>query len=106
MRYILGTIFMAFVLLNIYILYANRGAIVKRRWFRWFVISHAIFLLVLTAFTIEDLFLMVFVIPVLAWIVFGSLKFTKFCEWCGWTVRMNLPFADRNYSPRCGSKIS
>jgi len=106
MRYILGAIFIAFVLLDIYILHTDRGAIVKRKWFRWLVVSNAIFLLVLVAFTVEDLFLLVFVIPVLAWIVFGRLKFTKFCEWCGWTVRTNLFFADRKYCPRCGSKIS
>lgn len=106
MRYILGAIFIGFVLMNIYVIHANRGAMMKRKWYRWLVWTQAAFLLALTAFTVDDLFLLVFVIPVLAWIVFASLKFRKFCEWCGWSVQTNLPFTDEKHCPRCGSDIS
>jgi hypothetical protein len=106
MKYIIGTIFSAFLISNIYILHMNRKASVKRRAFRWWMASFGTFLIVFTAFTIEDLVLMVFIVPVVAWVVFMSLIFTKFCDWCGKLVQNNLPFTDKDHCPRCGSSIS
>jgi hypothetical protein len=109
LRFLVAAILMASVFLHIYLLYSNRGARFKRKWFRLFVVSHGIFLLLLTAFLIDDLFLMVFVVPVMAWIVFALLKFTRFCEWCGWPVRrigFQMPFEGWDSCPRCGARFS
>ena len=106
MKYLTIAIFAAFVISNIYIFQMNRKADVKRRAFRWFMIIFGIFLIVFTAVTIKDLVLMVFVVPVVSWVVFMSLRFTKFCDWCGRMVRTNLPFTDKHQCPRCGSRIS
>jgi len=106
MKYIIGVIFGGFLVSNIYILQMNKKASDKRKAFRWWMGVFAIFLLILTALTIEDLVLMLFVIPVIAWIVFMSLRFTKFCDWCGRMTQTNLPFTDKKHCPRCGSNIS
>lgn len=106
MKYIIGTIFSAFIISNIYILHMNKKAAVKRRAFRWWMFIFAAFLIVVTALTVQDPVLMIFVIPVVAWVAFMSLRFTKFCEWCGRRVKTNLPFTDPHQCPRCGSKIS
>jgi hypothetical protein len=106
MKYLIGGIFSAFLISNIYILHMNKKASVKRKAFRWWMAAFALFLLVFTALTIEDLVLMVFVIPVIAWVAFMSLRFTKFCDWCGRMIQTNLPFTDKKHCPRCGSNIS
>jgi len=106
MKYITGGIFAAFLISNIYILHMNRKAVVKRRAFRWWMVIFGTFLIAFTALTIKDLGLMVFVVPVVGWVVFMSLMFTKFCDWCGRVVRTNLPFTDKHHCPRCGSRIS
>jgi hypothetical protein len=106
LKYITAVIFSAFLVSNIYILSMNKKASVKRVAFRWWIVVFAVFLLVFIALTIEDLILMVFVIPVIAWVVFMSLRFTKFCDWCGRMVKTNLPFTDKHHCPRCGSSIS
>jgi hypothetical protein len=106
MKYITGGIFLAFLVSNIYVLHMKKSASVKRKAFRWWVGSFALFVLVLTAFEVDDIRLMVFMVPVIAWIVFASLRFTKFCEWCGRMVQTNLPFTDKKHCPRCGSRIS
>lgn len=106
MGYIIGGIFLVFLASSAYILKMNKKASLKRKAFRWWVGSFALFLLVSIAAEVEDFALMVFVVPVIALFVFGSLRHTKFCEWCGRMVRTNLPFTDKDHCPRCGSKIS
>lgn len=106
MKYILGGMLATFLITNIYVLGMDKPARVKRRAFRWWVASFAIFVLIFTALILEDLFLMVVVIPVLGFLVFGWLRSTKFCEWCGRPVRTNLPFTDKEFCPTCGSRIS
>ena len=106
MKYIINGIFIAFLVSNIYILQTNKSAPMKRKAFRWWVWSLALFMLVVTGFEAEDIRLMVFMVPVVVGIVFASLRFTKFCEWCGRMVQTNLPFIDKEHCPRCGSKIS
>jgi len=106
LKYITAVIFSGFLVSNVYILHMNRKASVKRMAFRWWIAVFAVFFLVFTALTIEDLVLIVFVIPVIAWVVFMSLRFTKFCDWCGRMIQTNLPFTDKKVCPRCGSSIS
>lgn len=106
MRYLVGSIVIVLILLNGYIYFANRKATFKRKFFRWLVICQAVLILVVLPFAVQDMFLLLFVIPVIGWVVFGYLRFTKFCEWCGKTVRTNLPFTDPNRCPRCGGQIS
>jgi len=106
MNYIISGIFIAFLVSNMYILHMKTSAPVKRKAFRWWLVSLALFMFILTVFEAEDISLMVFMVPVIAWIVFASLRFTEFCEWCGRMVHTNLPFIDKGHCPRCGSKIS
>ena len=106
MRYFLSISFLLFLLSNIYILHMNKKASVKRRAFRWWMIVFAAFSTVYLSLAVSDKVLLLFVLPVLAAVVFGSLRFTKFCDWCGRMVKTNLPFGERNRCPRCGSTIS
>lgn len=106
MKFIIAAAFAAFVISNIYILHMNRKAVTKRRAFRWWAGMLGIFLIVSTALMVEDLTLMVFVVPVVSWVVVMSLVFTKFCDWCGKVTRTNLPFTDKRHCRRCGSNIS
>ena len=94
------------MVVGLYVLYGNHSATFKRKWYRRLMIVNGVFFLVLLAASVRDLFLLLLVLPVLAWIVFGSLRFTKFCEWCGSTVRTNLPFIDKKHCPRCGSDLA
>lgn len=105
MRYVGLIIFIVCLIGHIYILKSERKAAVKRVAYRWLMIVFGLSFLTLTALTVESLWLMVFVIPVVAMVVFLSLKFTKFCDWCGKGVRTNLPFVDKATCSRCGSTI-
>lgn len=106
MKYFLIIVFFAFLLSNLYILHMNKKATVKRKAFRWWMAVFAVFLVAYFVFAVSDKVLLLVVLPVLAGVIFGMLRFTKFCEWCGRVVRTNLPFGERNRCPRCGSSIS
>ena len=105
MRYFVSITFLLFLLSNIYILYMNKKASSKRRAFRWWMIVFAAFSIVYLLFTVSDKVLLLVLVPVLAAVLFGWLKFTKFCDWCGRMIKTNLPFGG-NRCPRCGSTIS
>lgn len=105
MRYLLIGAFVVFFFTKIYILYTNKNAAFKRKAFRWWLAALATFLAVYSAVTIQDKVLLLVVLPVLAGVIFGLLKFTKFCNWCGRMVQTNLPIGN-NTCPRCGSAIS
>lgn len=106
MKYFLTIIFSIFILTNIYILYGNRKATTKRKAYRWWLIVWGAFLAVYLSIAVADKAFLVVFLPMLAAILFGLAKFTKFCDWCGGVVQINLPFGDRNKCPRCGSTIS
>ena len=106
MKYVLTITFFVFLISNFYILRMNRKATDKRKAFRWWLVIFAAFLAVYFSITIADKIFLVVVLPVLAGVVYGWLKFTKFCDWCGRMVHTNLPFRDKNHCPRCGSTIS
>lgn len=105
MRSVLVIVATAFVIAHFYVLRMNKNAAVKRVAYRWLMIVTGLGILVFTAITVEDLVLMVFVIPVVAFVVFMSLRCTKFCDWCGEMVRTNLPFVNKSLCRRCGSAL-
>ena len=106
MRYLLAVIFLAFLISNAYILRMNREAAIKRKAFRWWMAGFAVFMVVSLSISIPDKILLVVVLPVLALVIFGWLRFTKFCDGCGRMIQTNLPFRKGNACPRCGSEIS
>jgi hypothetical protein len=46
-----------------------------------------------------------FVLIPLGLIIYLTIKNTKFCDWCGHTIRLNLPFRRKGLCPRCGSDV-
>jgi hypothetical protein len=106
MEYFLSIIFSVFVLAQIYIVRMNRKATVKRKAFRWWLAICGAFLAVHLSIVVSDKILLIFVFPVLAGVLFGLARFTKFCDWCGRMIQTNLPFGEKNKCPRCGSTIS
>jgi len=106
MRYLVTITLLLFLLSNIYIVQMNKKASVKRRAFRWWIIAFAFVATVYLSVTVSDKILLFVVLPVLAGVLLGWLKFTKFCDWCGRMVKTNLPFREGNRCPRCGSTIS
>jgi formate hydrogenlyase subunit 3/multisubunit Na+/H+ antiporter MnhD subunit len=87
------------------ILHLGLKASVKRKVFPWCVILSALSFLVVMPLTGLRAGLLIFVIPVLAGVVFILIKFTKVCERCGAGVRTNQPFADEEHCPSCGSSL-
>jgi hypothetical protein len=106
MRYLVTVTFLLFLISNIYILHMNKKATVKRMAFRWWLILFAVFSITNLAFGIADKVLLLLFLPVLAVVLVGWYRFTKFCDWCGRMVKTNLPFASSNRCPRCSSSIS
>jgi uncharacterized membrane protein len=106
MSYLLTIIFFGFLISNAYILYSNRNGRAKRKAFRWLLTGFIAFMALYFSITLHDKIFLVVVLPVLAFVLFGLLRFTKFCDWCGRMVRTNMPFRPVNRCPRCGSNIS
>jgi hypothetical protein len=106
MKYLLTIVFTGFVLAQVYILHMNRKASIKRKAFRWWLVVCGVFLTVFLAVSVADKILLVLVLPVLAGVLFGFARFTKFCDWCGTMVKTNLPFTDKKKCRRCGSSVS
>jgi hypothetical protein len=106
MSYLLTIIFVGFLAANAYIVYSNMNGRAKRKAFRWLLTGFIAFLAVYTSIAIPDKIFLVVVLPVLAFVLFGLLRFTKFCDWCGRMVKTNLPFRTGNQCPRCGTNIS
>jgi hypothetical protein len=61
------------------ILHLGMKAAVKRKAFRWCVILSALSFLIVMPLTGIEVELLIFVIPVLAGMIFIFIKFTKFC---------------------------
>ena len=106
MQYFVTITFFAFLFSSMYILRMNKKASIKRKALRWWLAIFATFLVPYLSITLPDKVLLLVILPVLAGVLFGVLRFTKFCDWCGRMVQTNLPFGDRNRCPRCGSNIS
>ena len=104
MRY-LGLAFASLSAILVYILSMDKKAVVKRTAFRWYVILVSLLLLLFMSLVAESLVLLVFVVPVLVVVDFIWLKYTRFCEWCGRAVQTNLPYVDKEFCSRCGSRF-
>ena len=88
-----------------FILHSNLRASVKRKAFRWSIVLFACSLLFVLLIEMEDVSLLIFALPVLAWLVYAFIRYTKICEWCGHAVDSSLPFRDKKICPRCGSEL-
>ncbi|HEU4597229.1 MAG TPA: hypothetical protein VFS10_19010 [Pyrinomonadaceae bacterium] len=90
----------------VYILYVlDLKPPLKRKLFRGHLILFAVALLLTLGLTGMEVGLFVFVAPMLAFVVFGLIRWTKFCSWCGREVQINLPDADKEHCPRCGGAL-
>jgi len=78
---------------------------VKRKAFRWIIVLSLASFLVVMPLTGMEYSLMVFAVPILAWVGFAFIKYTKFCERCGASVKTNIPFIDETHCPRCNSSL-
>lgn len=91
---------------HVYILYVlDLKPPLKRRLFRWHLILFAVALLLTMALTGTSPILLVFLAPVLAFVVFAMVRWTKFCSRCGREVQTNLPYVDKERCPRCGGAL-
>lgn len=93
------------LILFAYIFHMERKAAVKQKIFRWYIVLVSIFIIIHMGFTLESPVLLVFAIPMVIFVAFMWIKYTRFCEWCGKAVQINLPFIDKENCPRCGSKL-
>lgn len=100
------TVVLIFAASHVYILYVlDLKPPLKRKVFRGHLILFAVVLLLTLGLTGMEVGLMVFLTPVLAFVVFGMIRWTKFCSRCGKEVQTNLPYADREHCSRCGGAL-
>jgi ribosomal protein S27AE len=89
-----------------YILYVlDLSPPLKRKFFRRHLILFAVALPLTMALTGTPPALLVFLVPVLAFVVFAMIRWTKFCSRCGREVQINLPYVDKEHCPRCGASL-
>ena len=104
-KWVLAVVFI-FVASHVYILYVlDLKPPLRRRLFRGHLILFAISLLLTMGLTGTPPELFVFLVPVLAFVVFGLIRWTKFCSRCGKEVQINLPYIDKEHCPRCGALL-
>ena len=104
-KWVLAVVFI-FAASHVYILYVlDLKPPLKRRLFRGHLILFAVSVLLTMGLTGTPLELFVFLAPVLAFVVFGLIRWTKFCSRCGKEVQTNLPYVDKEHCPRCGASL-
>ena len=104
-KWVLTVVFI-FAASHVYILYVlDLRPPLKRRLFRGHLILFAAALLPTMALTGTPPGLFAFLVPVLAFVVFGLIRWTKFCSRCGREVQTNLPHVDKEHCPRCGASL-
>ena len=100
------TVVFIFAASYVYILYVlNLRPPLKRKLFRGHLILLAVALLLTMALTGTTPVLFIFLTPVLAFVVFAMIRWTKFCSRCGREVQTNLPYVDKEHCPRCGASL-
>jgi ribosomal protein S27AE len=100
------TVVLIFAASYVYILYVlDLKPPLKRKLFRGHLILFAVALLLTLGLTGMEVGLFVFLVPVLAFVVFGMIRWTKFCSRCGREVQINLPYVDKEHCPRCGGAL-
>jgi hypothetical protein len=94
------------------VLYLNRDATVKRKWFpRYIMLTGVLFLLFLTAVSVAGsrssggLGILVIAVPMVVLISYLNLKFTKFCDKCGATIIDHNIFSPTRFCSKCGAKL-
>jgi hypothetical protein len=100
------TVVLIFAASYVYILHVpDLKPPLKRKLFRGHLILFAVVLLLTLGLTGMEVVLFVFLVPVLAFVVFGVIRWTKFCSRCGREVQINLPYVDKEQCPRCGGAL-
>jgi ribosomal protein S27AE len=100
------TVVLVFAAAYVYILYVlDLKPPLKRKLFRGHLIVFAVVLLLAMGLTGMSAELFVFLVPVLGFVVFGMIRWTKFCSRCGREVQINLPYVDKEHCPRCGGAL-
>lgn len=100
------TVVLIFAAAYVYILYVlDLKPPLKRKLFRGHLILFAVALPLTLGLTGTEVGLLVFLAPVLAFVVFGMIRWTKFCSRCGREVQINLPYVDKEHCPRCGGAL-
>lgn len=100
------TVVSIFAASYVYILYVlDLRPPLKRRLFRGHLVLFAAALLLTMVLTGTPPVLLVFLAPVLAFVVFAMIRWTRFCARCGREVQVNLPYADKEHCPRCGASL-
>ena len=104
-KWVLTVVFI-FAASYVYILYVlDLRPPLKRKLFRWHLILFAVALPLTMTLTGTPPILLVFLAPVLAFVVFAMIRWTKFCSRCGREVQTNLPYVDKEHCPRCGGAL-
>ncbi len=100
------TVVLIFAASYVYILYVlDLKPPLKRKLFRGHLILFAVVLPLAMGLTGMEVGLLVFLVPVLAFVVFAMVRWTKFCSRCGREVQTNLPYLDKEHCPRCGASL-
>lgn len=100
------TVVLIFAASYVYILYVlELEPPLKRKLFRGHLILFAAALLLTLGLNGMEAGLFVFLVPVLALVVFGMIRWTKFCSRCGREAQVNLPGADKEHCQRCGGAL-
>src|SRR5262245_41069828 len=87
------------------VLYSNLAPEFKKKLFRIVMITAALSGLIAIPLTGIEIEMMVFVVPALAWLTFGWIKWTKICEYCGWPVHTNFPNVNKETCEKCGGRL-
>ena len=104
-KWVLTVVFI-FAASHAYILYVlDLRPPLKRKFFRGHLILFAVAVLLAMALTGTPPGLFAFLVPVLAFVVFAMIRWTKFCSRCGREVQTNLPYVDKEHCPRCGASL-
>lgn len=104
-KWVLTVVFI-FAASHVYILYVlDLRPASKRRLFRGHLTLFAVALLLTMALTGTPPALFAFLVPGLVFVVYGLIKWTKFCSRCGREVQTSLPYADKGHCPRCGASL-
>ncbi len=92
--------------------YLRRDVAFKRRWFpRYVILAGVLFVFFSTTFMVLDsrslqtLWMLVFVVPMVVLITYLNLKFTRFCEKCGATVFDYNWISPMRFCSKCGAEL-
>ena len=81
--------------------------LIKKRVIRIFAISWGIcsFCLYLSILEESESPVLVFILPMIIWGIFGMIKYTKVCPECGHTFEFGYPYVKPKVCSKCGSEL-